>query len=211
MSSHIVPKEHRTRKPRAGFEKIKKQHWEDLKTPKEEIEIRPTIELSEQAKFRIRKKKQRSLLIQFLVFTLILVPLTFVSVNYFYSKVEATHKKLAPHHYEQKPPPHYKGLHLYWKRGYIAFANKDYEKAVLAFNSLNKDYHKTTFGLTGLILSHAELCKKGDNTSCDFFEEYFARYKHYYTLRNQDDDTILKELRAFTQKQIENVLKEQSL
>ncbi len=208
MSLYNSPKEHKLRKPRTGFEKIKKQHWNDLNTPKEKVEMKPIIELSEEAKFRIKKKRQRSLLIQILIFGLVLIPFTFVSVNFFYKKVETTHKKLAPHHYEQIPPPHYKGLHLYWKRGYTAFANKEYQKAILAFNTLNKNYSNTTFGLTGLILSYEELCKNGNDRSCDYFEKYFARYKHYYTLRNQDDETILKEIRVFTEEQIEKVLSE---
>ena len=33
-------------------------------------------------------------------------------------------------------------MHLYWERGYTAFANKEYHKAILAFNTLNKNYSK---------------------------------------------------------------------
>lgn len=59
-----------------------------------------------------------------------------------------------------------------------------------------------------MILSYEELCKNGDDISCDLFEKTFARYKHYYTLRNQDDETILKEIRVFTEEQIAKVLSE---
>jgi hypothetical protein len=56
-----------------------------------------------------------------------------------------------------------------------------------------------------LILLYEALCKNGDDISCDLFEKTFARYKYYYTLRNQDDETILKEIRIFTEEQIKNI------
>ncbi len=59
MSLYNSPKEHKLRKPRVGFEKIKQQHWDELNSPKEEIEMKPLIELGDQAKLRIKKKRQR--------------------------------------------------------------------------------------------------------------------------------------------------------
>ena len=56
MSLYNSPKEHKLRKPRTGFEQIKKHQLDELYSPKEENEIKPTIELSEQARFRVRKK-----------------------------------------------------------------------------------------------------------------------------------------------------------
>jgi hypothetical protein len=206
MSLYNSPKEHKLRKPRVGFEKIKKQHWEDLNTPKEEIEMKPTIELSEQAKLRIKKKRRRSLLIQLLVLVLVLIPLTFFIVNFFYKKVETTHKKLAPHHYEMIPVPQFKEVHLYWKRGYTALANKDYNKAIFYFQELNKKSAVTTFGLTGLISTYYELCKNGNIYYCDLLNQSMLRYKKFYTVKEQDDKDFLKEINSFTNSQIEKVL-----
>ncbi|MFK7772571.1 MAG: hypothetical protein AB8F94_10540, partial [Saprospiraceae bacterium] len=167
MSLYNSPKEHKLRKPRVGFDKIKQQQWNELNSPKEEIEMKPLIELGEPAKLRIKKKRQRLLLIQLLVFTLILIPLTFVAVNFFYTKVETAHQKLAPHHYQPIPPPTNKELNWYWKNGYTALANKDYEKAISHFDDLIRRSAETTFGLTGLISLYHERCKNGHNSSCD--------------------------------------------
>lgn len=208
MSLYNSPKEHKLRKPRAGFEKIKQQQRADLNSPKEEMEMKPMFELSEQAKLRVKKKRQRSFLIQILVFTFILIPLTFVAVNFFYKKVETTHKKLAPHHYNIVPVPHLQKIQLYWKRAYTAFANKNYDKAIFNFQKLNKKSAVTTFGLTGLISTYDTLCNNGNIYYCDLLNQSMLRYKKFYTIINQDEKTFLREINNFTQLQIEKVLSE---
>lgn len=208
MSLYNSPKEHKLRKPRSGFEKIKKHQWDELNTPKEEIEIKPLIELSEQAKFRIKKKRQRSLLIQILVFTFVLIPLTFVAVNFFYTKVETTHKKLAPHHYKLTNFPTDDVLNIYLKRGYTAYANQEYQKAILAFKYLKENYAVTTFALTGLISSYDELCKMDDLYHCDLLYASLLKYKDFYNIENQKHETIIKEIKAYNQFQVDRFLSE---
>ena len=208
MSLYNSPKEHKLRKPRAGFKKIKKQHWEDLNTPKEEIEIKPTIELSEQAKTRIKKQKRRSLIIQLLALTFIFIPFTIVAVNFFYKKIETTHKKLAPHHYEMIPVPHLQELHWNWKKGYTAIANKDYEKAIFYFDDLNKKSSTTTYGLTGLISIYYRRCKNGHNPSCDLLFESLETYKAIHHIKGNNDSRIIGQINAFTEYQIKKALSE---
>ena len=170
--------------------------------------MKPLIELGEQAKLRIKKKKQRLLLFQILVFTLILIPLTFVSVNFFYKKVETTHKKLAPHHYRLTEPPTDEVLNIYLKRGYTAYADQEYQKAILAFKYLKENYAVTTFAVAGLISSYDELCKKGNIPYCDFLYISLLKYKDFYNLDDQNDETIIKEIKEYNEFQMTRFLSE---
>jgi hypothetical protein len=208
MSLYNSPKEHKIRKPRAVFEKIKQQQWDELNSPKEEMKMKPLIELDEQTKLRIKKKMHRLLFIQLLVFTLIMIPLAIVSVNFFYKKIETTHKKLAPHHYEMIPVPNLKEFHSYWKKGYLALEKKDYEKAIFYFQELNEKSNVTTFGLTGLISLYYERCKNGNNPSCDLLEKALNRYKRNYNIKGEYDQRIIRQINNFTQYQIAKVLSE---
>lgn len=208
MSLYNSPKEHKLRKPRNGFDKIKQQHWDELKSPKEKIEMKPLIELGEQAKLRIKKKRQRLILMQTLIFTLVLIPLTVVAVNFFYKKVEASHKKLAPHHYNIIPAPNLEDYHLYWKKGYLALDKKDYKEAIFYFKELNEKSNVTIFGLTGLISVYYELCKNGDNSSCDLLAKSMWKYKNRNNTKGEDNQKIIRQINNFTQYQIEKVLSE---
>lgn len=208
MSLYNSPKEHKLRKPRTVFEKIKQQQWDELNSPKEEIKMKPLIELDEQAKLRIKKKMQRLLFIQFLVFTLIMIPLTIVSVNFFYKKIETTHQKLAPHHYRLTEAPTDEVLNIYLKKGYTAFANQEYQKAILAFKYLKENYEESAFVRAGLLSSYDELCEKGNIYHCDLLYIFLINYKKSYNLKGQNHETIINEIKAYNQFQVDRFLSE---
>lgn len=202
MSLYNSPREHKLRKPRAGFEKIKQQQWDDLNASKEEHSLKPTIEISEQAKLRIDKKKQRSFFIQVLIGIGIFIPITFLSVNMFFKQVESTHKILAPHHYRltQEPPDDI--LKMYLRRGYKTYLNKEYQKSILSFEYLKNNYAVTTFAVCGLISSYDELCKEEKNsTNCNKLQIELNRYKKSYGCSKQKDEMLLKEIKAYHETQ----------
>ncbi len=137
---------------------------------------------------------------------MILIPLTFVAVNFFFTKVETAHMRLAPHHYQPIPPPQSKELNWYWKQGYTALANKDYERAIIHFNDLTYRSTETTFGWTGLISIYYERCRSGHNSSCELLFKTLENYKRRYHIKGEDDTTIIQQINNFTNLQIEKVL-----
>ena len=207
MSLYNSPREHKLRKPRAGFEKIKQQQWDDLKASKEEHSLQPTIELSEQAKFRIKKKKRRSFFIQVLIGIGIFIPITILSANMFFKQVESTHKILAPHHYRltQEPPDDI--LKMYLRRGYKTYLNKEYQKSILSFEYLKNNYAVTTFAICGLISSYDELCKEERNPIyCNQLRIELNKYKKFYGLQNEKDEILLKEIKTYHETQAKRFL-----
>lgn len=207
MSLYNSPKEHKLRKPRAGFEKIKQQQWDDLNASKEEHSLQPTIELSEQAEFRIKKKKQRSFFIQVLIGIGIFIPITILSVNMFFKQVESTHKILAPHHYRltQEPPDDI--LKMYLRRGYKTYLNKEYQKSIFSFEYLKNNYAVTTFAICGLISSYDELCKENKNPIyCNKLQVELNKYKKFYGLQNEKDKILLKEIKTYHETQAKRFL-----
>ncbi len=88
MSCHIIPKEHRIRKPKSAFERSKKLHMDDLYDSKSSTK-RSIYRLDKKVLAKSKKRQNRKILFEVIFFIAVVIPLALKSIQLFLNYINA--------------------------------------------------------------------------------------------------------------------------
>lgn len=171
MSSHVVPKEHRERKPKKVFKKSKQLLLNDLYNGKNGSSNNGFIELDSKSITQSVKRQNKKIIRDLIIVLVLTIPLAIIFSKYYLNKLAESQKDVLTELNQVKLPKSQLPFNNRLSKGYKALEEKNYSIAIDYFQKVERINHDCLNGTLGLLYTYKEMCEEEYLHICEVLNE----------------------------------------